>query len=158
MALERDREEILRLHRAWWEANRDWDIPKMRSVFAGERYLQYNLNGHPYYGLGEKTKLWEALAGKVAIPEISPPIRLRLEVSADMAWLGCENIVRVELAPGLEVPGIPKTPFRIRSTEVYQRDDGAGNPVWRMWHFHCSPTAGENEPRIPFGDTYAGRG
>ena len=33
----------------------------MRSVFAGERYLQYNLNGHPYYGLGEKTKLWEAL-------------------------------------------------------------------------------------------------
>src|SRR5438067_1657613 len=91
----------------------------------------------PRYGL---TQAWVALAGKVAIPEISPPIRLRLEVSADMAWLGCENIVRVELAPGLEVPGIPKTPFRIRSTEVYQRDDGAGNPVWRMWHFHCSPT------------------
>ena len=44
-----------------------------------------------------------------------------------MAWLACENVVRIELAPGLEVPGIPKTPFRIRSTEIYQRDDGVGN-------------------------------
>ena len=51
-----DREEILRLHRDWWQANRDWDIPTMRSVFAGERYLQFNFNGHPYYGLEEKTK------------------------------------------------------------------------------------------------------
>jgi hypothetical protein len=74
-----------------------------------------------------------------------------------MAWLACENVVRVELAPGLEVPGIPKTPFRIRSTEVYQRDDGAGNPVWKMWHFHCSPTAAESELRVPFGDSYASR-
>jgi hypothetical protein len=26
-----------------------------------------------------------------------------------------------------------------------------------MWHFHCSPTASENEPRMPFGDTFASR-
>ncbi len=157
MSFEEDRAEILRLHRDWWESNRDWDIPKMRSVFAGERYLQYNLNGHPYYGLGEKTKLWEALAGAITIPDISEPIRLRLEVGQDMAWLACENVVRVALAPGLEVPGIPKTPFRIRSTEIYQRDDGAGGRRWKMWHFHCSPTAGENDARVPFGDSYATR-
>jgi hypothetical protein len=158
MSVEQDRAEILRLHRDWWESNRDWDIPKMRSVFAGERYLQYNLNGHPYYGLGEKTKLWEALAGAVRIPDISEPIGLRVEIVGDMAWLACENVVRVELAPGLEVPGIPKTPFRIRSTEIYQRDDGLGGRSWKMWHFHCSPTAAESEPRVPFGDTYASRG
>ena len=158
MAREDDRREILRLHQDWWEANRDWDIPKMRSVFAGERYLQYNLNGHPYYGLGEKTKLWEALAGSITIPDISEPIDLRLEIVGDVAWLACENVVRVELAPGLEVPGIPKTPFRIRSTEVYQRDDGEGNRRWKMWHFHCSRTAAEDEARLPFGDTYASRG
>jgi hypothetical protein len=157
MAAEQDREEILRLHRDWWEANRDWDIPRMRTVFAGERYLQYNLNGHPYYGLGEKTKLWEALAGAITIPDISPPIRLRLEIAADMAWLACDNVVRVALAAGLEVPGLPKTPFRIRSTEVYQRDDGSGNRVWKMWHFHCSPTAGDTDARMPFGDSYATR-
>ena len=64
---------------------------------------------------------------------------------------------RIELAPGLEVPGVPKTPFRIRSTEIYQRDDGTGRPIWKMWHFHCSPTAGENDARVPFGDSYANR-
>ena len=158
MAAEQDRDEIFRLHQVWWEANRDWDIPKMRSVFAGERYLQYNLNGHPYYGLAEKTRLWEALDGQLKIPDISEPIRLRFELSGDMAWLACENFVRLALAPGLEVPGFPKTPFRIRSTEVYQRDDGEGNRRWKMWHFHCSRTAAEDEPRLPFGDSYTSRG
>jgi hypothetical protein len=157
MARQGDRQEILRLHRVWWESNFDFDIPKMRSVFAGERYLQYNLNGHPYYGLSDKTKLWEALKGKLSIPEISEPINLRLEISDDMAWLACENIVRIQLAEGVEVPGVPLTPYRIRSTEVYQRDDGASNSVWKMWHFHCSPTAPENEPRMPFGDSYESR-
>ena len=157
MAREDDRREILQLHRDWWEANRDWDIPRMRSVFAGDRYLQYNLNGHPYYGLAEKTKLWEALDGSIKIPDISEPIDLRLEIVGDAAWLACENVVRIELAPGLAVPGVPKTPFRIRSTEIYQRDDGAGRPIWKMWHFHCSPTAGENDARVPFGDSYASR-
>ena len=157
MTRQTDREEILRLHRAWWESNFEFDIPKMRSVFAGERYLMYNLNGHPYYGLGEKTKLWEALKGNLAIPEISSPIGLRLEISGDMAWLACENIVRLQPAAGIELPGVPLTPYRIRSTEVYQRDDGSGNRVWKMWHFHCSPTAGENEPRMPLGDSFASR-
>jgi hypothetical protein len=157
MACEDDRRDVLRLHQDWWEANRDWDIPRMRSVFAGERYLQYNLNGHPYYGLAEKTKLWEALDGSIKIPDISDPIDLRLEIVGDAAWLACENIVRIELAPGLEVPGVPKTPFRIRSTEIYHRDDGSGRPIWKMWHFHCSPTAGENDARVPFGDSYASR-
>lgn len=158
MSEDADRREIRRLHDVWWQSNRDWDIPAMRSVFAGDRYLQYNLTGHPYFSLDEKTKLWEALDGVVKIPDISPPIRLRLEISGDMAWLACENVIRIEMAPGIDVPGIPTTPFRIRSTEVYQRDDGAGNRVWKMWHFHCSPTAAEDAPRVPFGDTYASRG
>ena len=157
MSVADDREEILRLHRDWWQANRDWDIPKMRSVFAGERYLQFNFNGHPYYGLEEKTKLWQALDGKLKIPDISEPIRMRLEINGDVAWLACENVVRIELAPGVEASGIPTTPIRIRSTEIYQRDDGQGRRAWKMWHFHCSPTAGEDDPRLPFGDTYRTR-
>ena len=158
MSVERDREEILRLHRAWWQANRDWDIPKMRTIFAGDRFYQFNFNGHPYYSLDELTALWEALDGKLSIPEISEPKNLRIEISGDMAWLACENIVRIELAPGVEAPGIPTTPLRIRSTEVYQRSDGAGTTTWKMWHFHCSPTAADDAPRLPFGDTYGSRG
>ena len=158
MSAESDRAEILRLHRVWLESNLTFDIPKMRAVFAGERYLQFNLNGHPYYGLEQKTKLWEALKGNLAIPEISDDLGLRLEIVGDMAWLACENIVRIEMSSGTPPPGMPAGPFRIRSTEVYQRDDGTGKPVWKMWHFHCSPTAPENEPRMPFGDTFASRG
>ena len=158
MTVADDRTEILRLHRDWWDANRNWDIPKMRSVFAGERYLQFNFNGHPYYGLEEKTKLWQTLDGKLTIPDISDPIRLRLEIVGDVAWLACENVVRIELAAGVEAPGIPTTPIRIRSTEIYHRDDGSGGRAWKMWHFHCSPTAGEDDPRMPFGDTYRTRG
>jgi|SRR5215469_3508688 hypothetical protein len=157
MSAESDRAEILRLHRVWLESNLTFDIPKMRSVFAGERYLQFNLNGHPYYGLEQKTKLWEALKGNLAIPEISDDIGLRLEIVGDMAWLACENIVRIETSSGTPPPGMPTTPFRIRSTEVYQRDDGVGKPVWKMWHYHCSPTAPDNDPRLPFGDSFASR-
>lgn len=157
MSIEVDREEILRLNRDWWQANRDWDIPKMRTIFAGDRFYQFNLSGHPYYSMDELTKLWEALDGSLRIPDISEPKHLRIEISGDMAWLACENVVRIELAPGLEVPGIPTTPIRIRSTEIYQRSDGAGKAVWKMWHFHCSPAAAEDAPRLPFGDTYATR-
>ncbi|MGH7964969.1 MAG: YybH family protein [Candidatus Binatia bacterium] len=156
--IETDRQEILRLHEVWWKANLTADIPNMRTVFAGEKYLMYNLNGHPYYGLGQKTKLWEVLGAMLTIPDISEPIDLRLEIVGDVAWLACENIVRIQLKPGVELSSLPTTPFRIRSTEIYQRDDGTGNPVWKMWHFHCSPTAPDDAPRIPFGDTYASRG
>jgi hypothetical protein len=61
MAAQSDRNEILGLHRLWWESNFDFDIPKIRSVFGGERCLQFKVNGHPYYG---KTKLSEALKGQ----------------------------------------------------------------------------------------------
>jgi len=155
--IEQDRQEILRLHEVWWKANTDVDIPKMRTVFAGEKYLMYNLNGHPYYGLTQKTQLWEHLGKILCIPDISTPKNLRLEIVGDVAWLACENIVRLELRPGVQFDGFPLTPFRIRSTEVYQRDDGNGNPVWKMWHFHCSPTAPEDAPRYPFDDTFASR-
>lgn len=154
---EQDRREILRVHDQWWESNRDFDIEKMRGAFAREQYLQYNLTGHPYYGLEEKTRLWEALQGAMTIPEISPPQNLRLEIVGDMAWLACENIIRVEVPEGVELGAIPSTPFRVRSTEVYQRDDGQANPEWRIWHFHCSPAAAEDEPRVPMGDSYATR-
>jgi hypothetical protein len=35
---------------------------------------------------------------------------------------------------------------------IFRRDDGRGNPVWKIWHFHCSPLAPEDEPRPGFGD------
>jgi hypothetical protein len=50
----------------------------------------------------------------------------------------------------------PVIPFR--ATEVYQRDNGAGDPRWTMWHFYCSPVPPETELHPCTGDTYAERG
>jgi hypothetical protein len=44
-------------------------------------------------------------------------------------------------------------PVRFRETSVFRRDDGDGNLAWKIWHFHASPLAPEDEPRPGFGDT-----
>jgi hypothetical protein len=156
---EADRAEIMRLHREWWESNREMDHARMRKCFVeGDRYYQFNLNGHPYYGIDQKVRLWQAFGDMaMLIPEIGPDENLRLEIRGDMAWLACENVVRVEAPPELNLGDVPRTPFRVRSTEVYQRDDGNGAAVWRIWHIHCSPSAPPDVPRLGFGDTYETR-
>ena len=59
-ALEQDRQDVLQVHKDWYEANCGLDIPRMASCFPrGMNYLMFNLNGHPYFGLDEKIKLWE---------------------------------------------------------------------------------------------------
>jgi hypothetical protein len=160
--LESDRKQILHLHREWWDSNNGLVIPKMTPCFAeGDKYLMFNLQGHPYYGIDELEKLWEFYQKEV---EIDLPITrvVRLEISGDMAWLAAELIfkVRVTGAKGVsaESAGYTTAKTRARSTEVYQRDDGRGNPVWRMWHYHASPLPDADEPRPPFGDTARSRG
>lgn len=163
---DQDRQEILRLHRQWYDANHGLDIPKMRECFVdgGANYLMYNLNAHPYYGLDEKTKLWEHYKTEIEVVE---PVEIKLErvdVSGDMGYVACEGVlpVRAVGAAGTGASNLPAGSdvirFRFHSTEVYKRDDGEGNPVWKMWHFHCSPLAPEDESRPAFGDTYASRG
>jgi hypothetical protein len=165
MSVEQDREEVLRLHRQWYDANHGIDIPKMRPVFAakGDDYLMYNLNAHPYYGLEEKTQLWAHYQKQI---ESAEPVRIkidRVDVSGDMAYIACEGVLTMRMigdegtgASNIEAAAEP-IPFRFRSTEVYKRDDGEGNPVWKMWHFHCSPLAPLDEQRPAFEDSYASR-
>jgi hypothetical protein len=160
--IESDREEILQRHRDWWEANAGLDIPRMASVFPeGMNYLMFNLNGHPYFGIEEKIELWKWYQRELEIK--MPDIRImKLEIFGDMAWLACEGVfpLRVigEHGTGSETwttqenEEKPYDPFRLRATEIYHRDDGAGNPKWTMWHFHCSPLAPADEPRPCFSD------
>jgi hypothetical protein len=154
---EQDRQEILRLHTEWFESNCGIDIPRMQKVFAGEKYLMFNLNAHPYYGLSEKTKLWEHYRETLDIPKIPERWDVRVNVRGDVGWVTCEGVlcVRAKQPEGTGASLLPAseedyTNIRFRSTEIYVRDDGEGNPVWKMWHFHCSPLAPENEPRPGF--------
>ncbi|WP_033290900.1 YybH family protein [Amycolatopsis jejuensis] len=155
-----DVDEILRLHREWWESNENWDIPRMAAVFPdpGDEYLMFNFNGHTYYNLAEKTALWEWYRDKTGQDGGLVVKVLRLEVRGDTAWLAAEGSIGTYMYDGGEwtVDGVPG--HRFRATEIYHRDRGDGTPEWRMWHTHISAPAPDDEPRPGFGDTTDQRG
>jgi hypothetical protein len=162
---EADVARILTLHSEWWAANQGADIPRMRPNFPeGPHYLMFNLQGHPYYGIEEKVRLWEHYGTQINVP-LAPETRVvQFVLDGDLAWLAAEILYTLEetgseglaaLSAGYQ-PTVSK--HRIRSTECYRRDDGEGKPDWRMWHFHCSPLPTADEARPAFGDTAAQRG
>jgi ketosteroid isomerase-like protein len=160
---EEDVAEIRRLHREWWAANHGLDIPRMAASFAPD-YLMWNLNSHPYYGLDEKIKLWEHYGREIDVPEPVTVWDLRITADGDMGYVTCEGIlpIRAISEAGTGASAIPTgeetVAFRFRETSVYRRDDGEGGRAWRMWHFHCSTLAPEDEPRPGFDDTWTDRG
>ena len=175
MSVEQDRAEIVRLHEEWWAS--DHSIPRMRPCFPeGDAYLMYNVSGHPYYGIDEKVVLWKHYQGRIECPEPPKFSIERLEIRGDMAWLAAVGTVKLQVVgpagtgsgsfqpPRGALPIATAEPsteayqLTVHSTEVYQRDDGAGKAVWKMWHFHGSSTAPVEEPRPAFGDTFVSRG
>jgi hypothetical protein len=165
MTIEEDKAAILKLHKDWWEANHGLVIPLMETVYpSGDSYLMFNANGHPYFGIKEKSELWAWYQGQIEVVAYPDAEIMRFTVSGDMAWIGCEVIFPMvavgEAGTGSETWDMKSEPDenRIRATEIYQRDDGEGNPVWKMWHFHASPLPDVNEPRPCFNDTAAERG
>jgi ketosteroid isomerase-like protein len=170
MADDADVREIRRIHRQWWASNRGLDVELMRECFAPD-YLMWNLNGHPYFSLDEKVALFEYYKQHLVPTEPPELWDVRATVSGDMGYVTAEGILPVvaaseegsgsslidSMAPRYERRG-DTTRFRFRETSVFRRDDGRGNRVWKIWHFHCSPLAPEDEPRPGFGDTAAERG
>ena len=167
---EKDVREIRRVHRQWWAANRGLDVERMRECFAPD-YLMWNLNGHPYFSLAEKQHLFRYYKDHMVPTEPPELWDIRVTVDGDMGYVTSEGILPVVIAsdegsgsavmdaaaPHYERRG-DVVRFRFRETAVFRRDDGRGNPEWKIWHFHCSPLAPEDEPRPGFGDTAAERG
>ncbi len=165
-----DIDEIRRVHRQWWASNRGLDVEKMRECFAPD-YLMWNLNSHPYFSLEEKAELFDYYKQHMVPTEPPELWDIRVSVGGGMAYLTAEGILPVVMqssegsgsaimdaaAPNYERRG-DTVRFRFRETSVFRRDDGQGNHVWKIWHFHCSPLAPEDEPRPGFGDTAAERG
>jgi len=163
--IEKDRREILAVSRKWWDANRNFSIAMMCEAFVGgDKFHGFNLNGHTYYAIDEWVQLWKYL-GHVMTPlaerdsgepAMAEPRDVRLVIRGDMAFLTAESIFTVQVLPTsdsesalLSGPGsVMRIPFR--TTEVFVREDHEGNPVWKMWHFHCSPHAPEGERRMGF--------
>ena len=81
--VEGDIAEVKRVHDEWWASNADFDIPRMRACFAsGDKFLQYNLNGHTYLSVDELTQSWELIGQNYGIPELKV-IDLRIEVRGE---------------------------------------------------------------------------
>lgn len=165
---EEDKQIILKLHKDWWESNAGLDIPKMQSVFpTDDAYLMFNLNGHPYFGIQEKTDLWQWYSTRIEIG-MSEVYIMRLDISGDLAYLCAEGLFPSRQLRQTDENGEPlligeseqsfPPVIRMRATEVYKRDDGEGNPEWKMWHFHCSPLPPASEPRPSASDTSEERG
>lgn len=161
-----DAAAILHAHREWWNANCGVDIPRMRPNFpeGPNNYLMFNLQGHPYYGIVEKVALWEHYHKELNIPEQPETRIVQFVAQGDLAWIAAEVLFTLgevgEKGLGASSAGYKPSVsrHRIRSTECYRRDDGNGNPEWRMWHFHASPLPAADEPRPPFGDSARDRG
>jgi hypothetical protein len=75
-----------------------------------------------------------------------------------MGYVIGEGIFPVEVLrdeDGNDLPEVQKMVIRFRYTEIYKRDDGAGNPEWKMWHFHCSPAPEGNEAPVGKSEAYS---
>ena len=147
---EQDISEILKVHHAWLDSNNGLVESKMYPNFANPGYLQYNLNGHTYTSVDEKVKLWEGLHqigfDLQDVKVVEEPL---VYVEQNLAYL-C-TIWSAQVL-GTTATGVLKPqdePLKYRVTEVYRRDDGKGNPVWKIWHFHASPIAPPDTPRFP---------
>lgn len=148
------RSEIQRLHDAWFKANAGLRGDLLEDILAAEKFFNYNLNGYAYYGLSEMEKLWSPahMPSAFDLRAIINERNLRIEATDTMGWLTVE--ADVELAMKLDQGSgdmrgegeVVLMPFRI--TECYQKDDGDGAPVWRMWHFHCSQILADGGPRF----------
>ncbi|MDQ6522606.1 nuclear transport factor 2 family protein [Nocardioides sp. LHD-245] len=155
-----DIEQILHLHREWWESNLDWDIPRMSKVFPepGDEYLMFNFNGHPYFNMREKTALWEFYRDIVDQSGGMTTKVMRLEVKGDMAWLACEFSIEAEMVDGGEWTADNVDATVGRATEIYHRDNGAGALEWRMWHTQITALPPLDEERPGLGGSTASRG
>jgi hypothetical protein len=148
----KDEQELLDLHRDWYYSNYNVNIPLMRTVFPSgdDAYIMYNLNGFPYFGVDELDTLWRFYARTSNFGLATDKV-MRVEVDGNLGYVISEGIFPVDILrddDGNDLPEPRKTVSRFRSTEIYKRDDGAGNPKWTMWHFHCSPAPDGDEAPI----------
>jgi ketosteroid isomerase-like protein len=145
--VEQNRQEILRLHTVWLNANHGLHTEGMREAFVdGDKFSGFNLNTHTYHEVEEWARLWEYLRNTVHLSLAVESTNVRVTVKGDIGWLTWEGWIKATLPDGSDLSGSGK----MRGTEVYVREDATGNPVWKMWHCHYSFAAPEGEPRPGF--------
>ena len=156
--LERDREEVMKLHNGWLDANRLGSLELMRSVFVGgDKFIGVNINGYIYRGIEEWAKLWTGFLRTTKPIEVTES-DFRLYLKGDMAWATYDGTMTLVGIPRDSV-GLyedqyidQNTPLTTawHATEIFMREDEHGNPVWKMWRYHGSPAPPGDAPGLDF--------
>src|SRR5687768_16620923 len=93
---DQDREEILRLHREWFEANVGMQLDRARKVFAPQM-TNFNVNGFFYDSLDDTHKLWDAVKQILDIKRLGDEKDFELNINGDVAWLTTQATCEVAM-------------------------------------------------------------
>jgi ketosteroid isomerase-like protein len=142
---ERDREQILKLHADYIDANSRFDWEKLRPIWsAAPEAVFFNLNGHTYHGRDHWIRLWKYYGQNVR-SSYWTPFDLGGIVSQDTAVVWCHRRTRREWT-GAEPP--PENihyggeEFITRSTMVFRKEANE----WRVVHAHFSEASTSPRP------------
>jgi ketosteroid isomerase-like protein len=140
-----DRQEILRLHEKYLDANARFDWQNLEPVFSPAPEATYfNLNGHTYNGREHWIRLWQYYGQNVQSAYWAP-YDIGGTVADDLAVVWCHRKTRRQWT-GNKSPtrniNYDNTEFVSRSTMVFRKEDGH----WRVVHAHFSPSDPGSRP------------
>ncbi len=140
-----DREQILKLHADYIDANARFDREMLDPIWSkAPEALFFNLNGHTYKGRDHWFRLWE-FYGRNVQSSYWTPFDIGGVVSDDMAVVWCHRRTKRNWT-GKEPP--PKDihyggdEFITRSTMVFRKEAGE----WRVVHTHFSEASAGARP------------
>ena len=133
-----DREQILKLHADYIDANARFDRDMLDPIWSkAPEALFFNLNGHTYKGREHWTRLWKFYIQNVQSGYWTP-YDIGGTVTGDLAVVWCHRNTRRQWT-GAEPPpkdiNYSNQEFVSRSTMVFRKEEG----TWRVVHAHFSP-------------------
>lgn len=129
--LDRDTQEIMRLHREFVDANGPLDSSYLREHVTPvpEELVWYNLNGSVYVGQDHIAQLWDMLSSVMGGQAMNAELRdERVEVDGDVAWVTYLNHYKADFG------NLGSYNAGMRSTEIWRRRDAR----WELVHTHFS--------------------
>ena len=142
---QRDREQILKLHADYIDANSRFDWRKLAPIWSpAPEAMFFNLNGHTYRGRDHWIRLWKFYEQNVR-SSYWTPFDLGGVVSDDMAVLWCHRRTKREWTGGEPPPEnihYGGEEFITRSTMVFRKEGGDS----RVVHAHFSQASASPRP------------
>ena len=139
---EHDRDELIRLHRAYLNANAHVDPNLLKGVWSEDpSNLYFNLSGHNYRGLNHWGKLWDYYRPLIEGSRQWRSFDNWVQVVGDVGWITSSRYSPATWHGDEAENPIPQGLWLSRSTEIFRRESAG----WRIVHAHFS--AGNGEPR-----------